>query len=168
MASTEQIETFWMGWAAGFFDGEGYIGLAKRHRRNSVNYDLRITATNTDIRALHRFKQMFGGSVQVQVKPNHKRWLPSWTWVAQNINAEQCLLRLLPWLVVKREQAELAIRSRQYVDRRHRHQKTTMELDNLEWMKQELSRLKVPSYVHAETPGQRNHSDEQERLLWPT
>lgn len=164
MESTEQHETFWVAWAAGFFDGEGCIMLTKRHRKNSLNYDLRITVANTDIRSLHKFRQMFGGSIQVQVRPDHERWLPSWTWVAQNRAAEQCLLRLLPWLVVKHEQAELAIRSRQYVDRRHR--KTTMDLDRLEWMKQELSRLKIPSEAHAETPGQRNHSDEQERLLW--
>lgn len=173
MALTEQAETFWVAWAAGFIDGEGCIRLAKSFKRpkkrgSRVEYALRVQVVNTDIRALHRLKEMFGGVIYIHTKAGHQTWKPSWVWTAQSLVAERCLLRIMPWLAIKREQAELAIRSRQYIGSRGR-KRSVAELDGLEWIHRELSQMKLRPESHTETPGQRHPSDDrQEKSNWRT
>ena len=156
---TDQEQMAWDAWAAGFIDGEGCIIL---HRINPRKFSLRISVGNTDIRPLHRLQQMYGGSVRWD---RHPRGRPFWVWKTVSLNAAKCLLRVMPWLVVKHEQAELAIRSRQYM---RRGRKTEVELENLEWLKREISRLKTQPMSPPETPGQRTPSEEgQEKFTWP-
>ncbi|WP_312574053.1 hypothetical protein, partial [Staphylococcus saprophyticus] len=50
-------------WAAGFFDGEGCVGvyLFRRGVRRLASPTLRVQVANTDIRPLDELKRKFGG-----------------------------------------------------------------------------------------------------------
>lgn len=85
-------------WAAGFLDGEGCI----RAYRKTNQYALQVTAWNKDIRPLEKLKDVYGGSVG-----SHSNGC--WRWqVSANI-ALSFLKHVRPFLVVKGEQADVAI-----------------------------------------------------------
>lgn len=116
MSSTSQLD---IAWAAGFIDGEGCIALCHhRQRTKGRDYEcfvLRLSVANTDLRSLQRLKSMFGGSINSasrKGRPNHK---PCWTWYCTSAKAQNALEILLPHLFGKREQAELGLLSRRYI-----------------------------------------------------
>lgn len=97
-----------MAWAAGAFDGEGYVGVAKVKRGNQTR--LRVTVTNTDPRFVAPFKAWFGGSLcwvdASKYNPNSR---PRWTWEVVGKTAAGVLGVMRPFLRIKHEQADLAI-----------------------------------------------------------
>jgi len=104
-----------IGWAAGIIDGEGCIVLSRDHiGPTKESYSLRVGVSNTDIRMLHKLKELFGGCISKHGRKQKPHHLDKWCWRVGSKCAENCLLQILPWLVVTREQAELAILSRQY------------------------------------------------------
>lgn len=111
---------------AGFFDGEGSIGLYVNGRGS---YHLRtqlcqaVSPHSTQI--FEELKSRFGGCLNT-TKTNTKRLQYSWQ---LNSNACVFLQRIQPFLIIKREQAEIAIawnsqRSKPTRDSRGRMQKT--------------------------------------------
>ncbi len=91
-----------LAWAAGFFDGEGHVGLASR--------GLRASLTQCDPRPLHRFRAAVLGlgsiSGPLRVK-GHDNWSPRWTWCTQNFEGVQATVAML-WTFLsepKRDQA---------------------------------------------------------------
>lgn len=137
-----------LGWAAGLLDGEGMICLVTSkpsvhgHRR----YVLQVQVTNTYLPALERFKAIVGpGRVRAATNSSkdEARYKPLWDWEATARAAEEVLTLLLPYLVIKHEQAELGIRSRHYVHKKRavpRWQAPNTE--QLEWFKRQISELK--------------------------
>lgn len=99
-------------WLAGLFDGEGSIVFVHKDRATP---SCRITITSTCYPLLERVKEVAGvGQIIVQrraghVRPNH---LASWHWQTYSANAINLLEQMLPWLIVKREKALLAIEQR--------------------------------------------------------
>lgn len=112
------------GYLAGLIDGEGHISITHsdkptyRTQRGKeklypcpIRYGVIVAVSNTDIRLMKRLKEMFGGSYNGG-KPfkNHPNWKPKYQWnVSGNENKELILLALLPYLVLKREQAIIAL-----------------------------------------------------------
>ena len=112
------------GYLAGLIDGEGHISITRsdkpeyRTQRGKmklhpcpVRYGLVVAVTNTDIRLMKWLKEMFGGSYNGG-KPfkGHPNWKPKYQWnVCGNKEKELILLALLPYLVLKREQAIIAL-----------------------------------------------------------
>lgn len=108
------------GYLAGLIDGEGHISITRsdkpayRTQRGKeklypcpVRFGLVIGISNTDIRLMKRLKEMFGGSYSGG-KPlkGHPNWKPKYQWTVNgNENKELILLAVLPYLVLKREQA---------------------------------------------------------------
>lgn len=95
-------------WSAGFLDGEGYVCIARdvsKHRR-WVNFHLTLSASQREREPLDRLKELFGGSIF------HYKLLGIvyWRWSLHSKNAAQVLRDTLPYLTVKREVAELAVR----------------------------------------------------------
>lgn len=104
-----------LAWAAGFIDGEGAVGLYKKNTSHCYfSFFVRISVANTNLPALERLKNMFGGSIQ-RTNHNGRNQKPCWTWYCQSALAAKTLEQLLPYLFVKREQAELCIFSRRYL-----------------------------------------------------
>lgn len=102
-------------WLAGFVDGEGYIGLAYRSTKNRATKEKtlypRLTITNTYLPVLLKIKEEFGGSLKIQSKSKqyNKNGRQSYS-LAWGPKATRLLLeRLLPFLIVKKEQADLLL-----------------------------------------------------------
>lgn len=122
MSSTSQLTDFSetdLAWSAGFVDGEGCIALCKHAQKiKGVEYRcfvLRLSVTNTDLRCLERLKSMFGGSINQANHKGREHHKPCWTWYCTSAKAERALIALLPFLFSKKEQAELGIASRRYI-----------------------------------------------------
>ena len=110
--SSEQTVTD-LAWAAGFIDGDGVISMYKRADRPVNEYRVVVRAMNTNRLALDKLKGMFGGSVHVMTKASNTHgWKPSFYWSASDCKAEKAIRLLSPFLVLKREQASLALRAR--------------------------------------------------------
>lgn len=95
-------------YAAGFFDAEGCVRVSKYTQKNTFYVQLRITST--DINVLKWFKNRFGGSIGTQ-PPNKKvrKCRPCWWWVTCSRIACNFLKTVYPFLVIKKEQAALAM-----------------------------------------------------------
>jgi hypothetical protein len=99
-----------MAYLAGFFDGEGSIGVYAYARRNNGGGafgSLAISASQVDRHPLDTLVQRFGGSLRLNRK---SRTRPVWQWKLNGPAASNALRHMLPFLIVKRQQAELAIR----------------------------------------------------------
>ena len=112
------------GYLAGLLDGEGHITICRSDspfyrtikgvrtkRTGQARYGLVVAVSNTDIRLMNKLKSWFGGSYNGG-KPfkNHPNWNPKYQWnVCGNKNKELILLAVMPYLVLKREQAKLAL-----------------------------------------------------------
>jgi len=121
-------------WAAGFFDGEGTVDIAKRINywvRKSDNtkqsyeyYVLRVRASQVDLEPLIKLQNWFGGSINKRDKQGVA------SWEAQGPKAEIFLEGVLPYLTVKKIQASLALEYRKTLIKhktRRWHTKETLE-----------------------------------------
>ncbi len=103
------IPNWLLPWAAGFFDGEGYIGVYRfidtRYKTTFPRHSLVIAAHNSDQRPIDNFKELFGGVVDTQGGTKKKVW----RWRTASNNAVKALLLMSPWFSVKKEQSEAAI-----------------------------------------------------------
>jgi len=97
---------------AGLFDGEGCISICPRkdkHGDNAFIFCIQITNTNTTL--MKWLIEHFGGVYYSQDGKSRKpNWKPSYRWrVKGRANEEEFLLGVLPYLVIKKEQAKLAL-----------------------------------------------------------
>lgn len=110
-------------YAAGFVDGEGCISVGiKSGRKNCLVW--KITVVNTDFGIIQWFKNTFGGSYY-QRKTYKATYAVSWAWAISNINGEEFLKLILPYLKVKKEVANVFLElreTRKYIS--HRNRKT--------------------------------------------
>lgn len=100
-------------YAAGFFDADGSINihLNRKEERLGARYDhykLRARVSQTTIPVLKAFKDKYGGSIRERKmnNPNHKQL---WDWEITTRAAGLFLEDVLPFLIVKRRRAELAL-----------------------------------------------------------
>lgn len=97
---------------AGFFDGEGSVGISKviskgaRGKRVNPNYVLHVKISNSDKPALEWIAGKTGGWILSHKVPSVRL---HWKFVKKGIHAMELLKAMLPFLIVKREQAEKAI-----------------------------------------------------------
>lgn len=98
-----------LAYTAGLFDGEGSV-TTKLSRGGGIP-NARINLTNTNPRAVMWMKELFGGSISDQsTSPSRpKTWKVSYTWELSGNKAAEVLRLLLPYLILKRAQAEQAI-----------------------------------------------------------
>ena len=122
MISVEEIV-----WAAGFVDGEGWIGI--RPGNKGKNYHLDIAVGQVDIRPLLFLKEKFGGEVYLH-RVNAARYpnrQTSYQWQANGWVASDFLTFVLKYLRVKKEKAEQAIAFQNTFKYRGRTTKLTCE-----------------------------------------
>src|SRR3990167_9877690 len=103
-----------LAWAAGFIDGDGVISMYQRKDRRN-EFRVVVRAMNTNRLALDKLHGMFGGSVHPMINALDARargWKPSFYWSASDRKAEAAIRSLLPFLLLKRKQAALALRAR--------------------------------------------------------
>lgn len=98
---------------AGFFDGEGSIGLAKSRtgKVGPYHYELRIAVAQVNPSPLYKFADLFGGSVHKQFpKKPHLGSKPLYKWGVSSDKAYRALVAMLPYLDVKYEEAKIGIK----------------------------------------------------------
>ena len=91
---------------AGFFDGEGCIHISKRQRGQS--HRLQVTINQVSILPLGPFIATFGGKLYT-LKKSHIYKNGRFQWGLYGRNAIPLLEKLLPHLLLKKAQAEIAL-----------------------------------------------------------
>lgn len=92
-----------IGYVAGFLDGEGYIGI------NRTTLQVKITQCRKEV--LEQLKETFGGSISNHAwnmtrGPNNRM---AWEWSCTNQKAHDLLVACLPYLIVKKKEAEFGV-----------------------------------------------------------
>ena len=97
-------------WAAGFFDGEGCVMGRDRKFDHTPNkcIHLELTVNNTHKKSIERLKELFNGNIQFIQSTN--RCKDTWRWVASANVARIFLKSTLPYLITKKEQAEIGLK----------------------------------------------------------
>lgn len=91
---------------AGFFDGEGCIGISKSGKSGQMI--LRTSLVNTNDIVLRVIQATYGGSIHVQ--QHQSNWKPAYNWSVAGRQAREFLKDIGPFLVMKRPQYEVALR----------------------------------------------------------
>jgi len=137
-----------LAYAAGFFDGEGCVIIQCRHPRHgrSPQHSLILTVTQKDGKPLDFLAGIFGGSIFIKDGHSEKDWIHEWR--LSDLKAAHFLKAVLPFLIYKKAQAELAIR---FQERKENYKRgadgkilalTPHELEIRETMQKELSDMK--------------------------
>jgi len=110
---------------AGILDGEGCFGISRCVKRGHPAYHTRVSVTNTSAQLMRWLLDHFGGAVCLRSKTQHSnpnanplRWKPSFEWKCADKAVAEFLPLVLPYLVIKREQATLVIEYRKTVLRK--------------------------------------------------
>lgn len=87
-------------YAAGLFDGEGYIGWVKQNDAKRNQYSLRMSVGMTDLASVQLFADLFGGKIyfRKQRQPHHK---PQWVWMITGSRSVKTYEELKPYLRLK-------------------------------------------------------------------
>ena len=93
---------------AGFIDGEGYVGLPANLTRNNFHRPT-ITIYNTHRGVLLQIREFVGFGQVYTNKRRGPNCQPSHFFRAEGRRIAPLLEQLLPFLIVKREQAELVL-----------------------------------------------------------
>ncbi len=110
-------------YAAGLFDGEGFIRVATWNKPNSVHirYQVIVGIANTHKPVLDLIRSKYKGNLYCNrhdLKDPKNR--PVHNWTAASKIAHNFLIETLPFLHIKREQAELALLLQANIDE-YRH-----------------------------------------------
>ena len=129
----QEVNTHWLAWAAGIIDGEGCIRLARNKRKDRPNdtFTAMVFVVNTDIRMLLKLREILGGDVVSRPAPRNPNHKPQWRWQVFSGKSLFVLEQVLPWLVAKKEQAELVLSSTQYRGNVKRDSSNVIELQRI-------------------------------------
>jgi hypothetical protein len=125
---------------AGFFDGEGSVSIAYRQAqvgrggRVSPSYVLQVKVDQIDMRPLLALQERSGGRI-LPAGPGRR----TWSWQVSARKARPVLEGLLPYLVVKRRDAEIGLAFLEISRRQGKHVPPTPERTaHREALRQEL------------------------------
>lgn len=94
---------------AGMIDADGHIGIYNRATAKGCGARLRLSVSNTDTTLLEWIQATTGiGSIVPKDKGN-ARCKPTYEWVTSAEAAASVLKQVIPYMIVKRARAELAI-----------------------------------------------------------
>lgn len=101
-----------LAWAAGFFDGEGFVTIGRRNTKiNGKEYKghyLRVGINHVAPEPIYEMHKLFGGKVQSGHKTQGNR-KPRFRWIVSTRNAANVLKQLMPYLRNKNKAAELGL-----------------------------------------------------------
>lgn len=95
-------------WAAGIVDGEGCIGLEKNGHSRTQSYTLGLSIEMTHLSTIQKLRRIFGCGKQYE-RHRNKRHRKLYQLQLHGKEASDAIRKMLPYLVTKREQANLAI-----------------------------------------------------------
>lgn len=95
---------------AGIIDGEGCLIISRSDRGNYQNYYGRIHVKNTDKRLMKWLVDYFGGNIHTNKPKSDKHSVAySWYFSGNAKSKEVFLLAIMPYLIIKREQAKVLV-----------------------------------------------------------
>jgi hypothetical protein len=107
------MKEFEKGYIAGAIDGEGNIAIGKRMPKRCINpsYTCHVKVSNTDRRMVDWIHSIVGkGSICSPTKREGRKQIHNWTICDRE--AEEFLLEMLPYFVIKKEQALIVLNFR--------------------------------------------------------
>lgn len=126
----KEIDLQWLSYVAGILDGEGCIGVTWHSR----GIRIRVAVANTSRALIDKLVELTGlGCVAFRPRPNVKH-KDVYTWIIQSGGALSVLKQCRPFLVVKAEQADIAIEAHERLQQPH------MRFD-LTWQKEFKERM---------------------------
>ena len=132
-------------WLAGFFDGEGCIGIYPK----SKGYSYIVTISNTDPRPLAKFREIFGGNIHLNNNRHlagHENDRPCYHYALYARGAQLFLELALPYFVIKKEQAEIFLEARRNKSPWVGRNFDLSRLANLAHLTEQLKTLKKADY----------------------
>lgn len=130
-------------YAAGFFDGEGHITIAfmsSKARTKGTTYTMRIGAAQNDTAPLLWLRSRWGGSVSIVARKT-AGGNTTYRWVLCSRKAAGFLRDVLPFLLVKRRRADIALQFQQSMFIPGKAGHTAQHRANLEAMRFEMTGL---------------------------
>lgn len=99
-------------YAAGIMDGEGHFGITiqrptPNNRRKYTFYCAKVTVVNTDIKMLQFLASHFKGTPYARKKIKGRKQIYYWSIFSKNM--EFFCKSILPYLICKKEQAEILL-----------------------------------------------------------
>lgn len=138
-------------WLGGVIDGEGHISMLKRRNGQMAR---RVAITNCNLPLLVAIAAAFGGKIHTHTppKPKHRQ---QFQWYTYGDHARMVLHGALPYLIVKREEAEifLAFAARTQPGKWGSHLKTT-ELAAREKLLARVEALRARTWTLADVPAE--------------
>lgn len=140
-----EIELAYM---AGIVDGEGSIGIVGSFAKYRVasgekkyqRYSVRVTVYNTKVELLEWIKQRFGGSWTPVSRKNYAH-APYYAWYVGHTKAAELANLLMPYLVIKRKQAEIIVKFAETFSHRHARGTPKNILEMRDGMRSEMTEL---------------------------
>lgn len=97
------------GYLAGIIDGEGCITIGAGKKETCINYNALVLVQNTSKKLIDWLQVNFGGQVYLSKKETDKT-KEAWMWrITKQKDIELLLLSVLPYLIIKREQAKVLL-----------------------------------------------------------
>ena len=148
-----------LAYAAGMVDGEGCICIYKKKIRNKIvdlrkNFHLQVIVTQKDGRIIDWLIGNFGGSAYLHWKGSPTGY--SHEWVLNHTNALKFLKQIEPFLIYKKNQAQIGIRFQERINTAgNRYKLTDHELEIRNSLYEEIKRLKIVK-VYSKQPNIQN------------
>jgi hypothetical protein len=134
-------------YAAGLFDGEGSISIAVdlsrlKKKRSSPHFAAQVHIAMIDRCGIEIFPELFGGNISYQ-KPRTKMRHGLYRWQASTKNASKIIKEMLPYLRVKRPQAEILLEFQKIKDRPRSEKRirSGTRIQNTRWGPREYHRF---------------------------
>jgi len=107
---------------AGFFDGEGWICITrhlpyKKYKQKNLVYHLRIGIENTDLDVLKKIQKRYKGNIYTRKKRRALNRKITHLWYLNGNNASDFLLDIKEFLIIKKKQANLAIKYQRHIQK---------------------------------------------------
>jgi hypothetical protein len=136
-----------LAWAAGFFDGEGYVTIQKRNSEvNGKRYRgfyLRVGLKHVAPAPIYELQKLFGGTVRIEQRRTSKDGCSRkdiHVWQVSCEEAKSCLVQMMPYFINKTKVAELGIELQNTMQSNKKA--VSAEINSLrESIKEEISRL---------------------------
>jgi len=97
-----------LAYLAGFFDGDGYISI---YPTGTNHHRIGVAITQKHIDILNLYKSIFGGSIS-------KLKTHAYIWQLSSKKAASFLVSILPYLILKKDEATIAIEYQELIGKR--------------------------------------------------
>jgi len=110
-----------LSYLAGILDGEGSIGiehLSPYKSRKKDYYVCRLTVVNTSLKLMNWLKDTFGGQFDMRKLVTGRK--PCYRWHIFGDSLENIIIAVEPYLMLKRQQAQIILQYRQTINHSNR------------------------------------------------